>query len=166
MATHNKMLNIKNPYKNNNKNKTPADTSKTQVIPDTPQFETPNHHPANVAPQLQARENEIQPFSFNTQTATLLMKQKENTFTSFNKPEKIYISPYLDNSLRPSNTSLAIPHNLEPLRSLIMSQHEAFSQNILDLGDINLMLTSSIDKKLDSYHQLKFNNKIPRSLRI
>ncbi len=82
------------------------------------------------------------------------------------KPKKIYLSPFLDSSLRPSETSFTLTPDLEPLRSLIMSQHEAFSDNIKELGEITLSSTSTIDGKIDSYKQLKYNNKIPRSLRI
>jgi hypothetical protein len=61
------------------------------------------------------------------------------------------------------------PHwnfTLETLCPLILLQHKAFTQHIKDLGDINLTLTKTLDKRKDSYISLKHSNKIPRSLRV
>jgi len=55
---------------------------------------------------------------------------------------------------------------LELLRPLILSQHEAFTQSIIDLGTTNLFLSEIIEKKTESLKQIKYNNKIPTSLRI
>ncbi len=55
---------------------------------------------------------------------------------------------------------------MELLRPLILLQHEAFTQSIIDLGTTNLFLSEIIEKKTESLKQIKYNNKIPRSLRI
>jgi len=47
-----------------------------------------------------------------------------------------------------------------------MLQHEVFEQHIKDLSNIYLTLTRIIEKKKESFHLLKANKKIPRSLRI
>jgi hypothetical protein len=61
--------------------------------------------------------------------------------------------------------ALKISPELEPLKPLILSQHEVFSQSIQDLGLICLTLTKLIRKKERySLLQLKNNNKIPRGL--
>jgi hypothetical protein len=81
-------------------------------------------------------------------------------------PQKLRISPYLDPSLRPSESLFTLTPELEPLHQLIMLQHEAFLYNIKELGDTTISLTSAIDNKINSYNQLKFHNKTPRSLCI
>jgi hypothetical protein len=47
-----------------------------------------------------------------------------------------------------------------------MSQHEVFAQHIIDLSNTNLTLTKTIEKKRNSYNQLKDNKKIPKSLQL
>jgi len=47
-----------------------------------------------------------------------------------------------------------------------MSQHEVFTQSIVELGNTTLYLSEMIEKKKESLKQIKHNNKIPRSLRI
>ena len=47
-----------------------------------------------------------------------------------------------------------------------MSQHEAFTHLIIELGNTNLLLSDIIEKEKESLKQIKYNNKIPRSLRI
>jgi hypothetical protein len=59
-----------------------------------------------------------------------------------------------------------LPADLDPLKPLILLQHEVFSKSIQDLGDICLSLTKLIEKKKESLVQLKNDNKIPRSLRL
>jgi hypothetical protein len=77
-----------------------------------------------------------------------------------------YSSPYLRDEFKPSISSLEIPQELEPLKPLILSQHEVFSQPIKDLGNINLVLSKIIEKKKESFNHLKNGTRIPRSLRI
>jgi hypothetical protein len=80
---------------------------------------------------------------------------------------KLHISRYIDDSIKPSNGSkLTLPVELESLRSLIMSQPEILAPYIIELGNINLIHSKTINKKKHSYQQLTTHNKIPRSLRI
>jgi len=79
---------------------------------------------------------------------------------------KIYISPFLEKSQLPSEASIELEPELEPLRKLISSQHEAFTQHIKDLGEANLAISKVIEKKTDSYTLLTEHKKTPRSLRI
>jgi len=79
---------------------------------------------------------------------------------------KIYTSPFLETSQKPSKDSLTLNPELEPLRLLILSQHEAFTQHIIDLSETSLFATKIIEKKNDSFKLLKYKKKIPRSLRI
>jgi hypothetical protein len=69
------------------------------------------------------------------------------------------VSPYLDQSLKPYNDQLELTPELEPLRQLILLQHEVFKQPIVDLGDITLSFTKQIEKKKDNYKQLNTNRK-------
>jgi len=79
---------------------------------------------------------------------------------------KIYISPFLEKSQLPSEDSIELEPELEPLRKLISSQHEAYTQHIKDLGEANLTISKVIEKKIDSYTLLTEHKKTPRSLRI
>jgi len=79
---------------------------------------------------------------------------------------KIYSSPFLTNEFKPLTENINLTQELEPLRSLILSQHEVFTEPIKDLGSTNLFLTKIIEKKKNSYNQIKNHNKTPRSLRI
>jgi hypothetical protein len=78
----------------------------------------------------------------------------------------IYHSALLGQAYKPTNESLSLSPELEPLRPVILSQLESFTQHIKDLGHINMSLTKIIEKKKDSLLQLIENNKIPRSLQI
>jgi hypothetical protein len=82
------------------------------------------------------------------------------------KPFKIYNSGLLDKNFKPNVEDLKISPKLEPLKPLILSQHEVFSQQIQDLGLICLTLIKLIEKKKDSLLQPINNNKIPISLRL
>jgi hypothetical protein len=44
---------------------------------------------------------------------------------------------YFAHTLRPTDNLLKLNNELEPLRALIMLQHEAFTIHTTDLGDIN-----------------------------
>ena len=85
---------------------------------------------------------------------------------SYYKSHGIYHSTLLDKEFKPSNESLELSPELEPLRQVILSQHEGFTQLIKDLGHINISLTKIIEKKKDSLQQITKHNKIPRSLHI
>jgi hypothetical protein len=78
----------------------------------------------------------------------------------------LYISPYIDESLKPNTKDVSLNPDLEQLRPLILSQHVVFSNLIKDMGDTGLTFTKLINKKKESFSQLKNNKKIPRSLRI
>jgi len=82
------------------------------------------------------------------------------------KTFKIYHSALLDKKFKPNEKDINLPADLDPLKPLILSQHEVFSKSIQDLGDICLSLTKLIEKKKESLAQLKNDNKIPRSLRL
>jgi len=82
------------------------------------------------------------------------------------KPLKIYTSPYLEDEYKPQANSIKLNPELEHLHPLIMSQHEVFAQHIIDLSNTSLTLTKTIEKKRNSYNQLKENKKVPKSLRI
>jgi len=79
---------------------------------------------------------------------------------------KIYSSPFLEKEYKPLATAINLAPELELLKPLIMSQHEVFTQSIIELGNTNLYLSDIIEKKKESLKQIKYNNKIPRSLRI
>jgi len=104
----------------------------------------------------------------NTHLTSLQNNEHRESFPQYKNrySNKLYYSPLLDPSQRPSEATIILSPELEPLRQLIMSQHEAFSVNIKELGEITISSTSAIDSKVNSYKQLKFHNKIPRSLRI
>jgi hypothetical protein len=61
---------------------------------------------------------------------------------------------------------LILDYEIEPLRPLILSQHEAFTQTIKDLGITSTTLTKIIEKKKESCQQITDKNKTPRSLRL
>jgi hypothetical protein len=91
---------------------------------------------------------------------------KINTGTSHNLANnKYYHSPYLKKEFKPTINSFELPPELKMLQPLIMSQHEAFSTLIKDLGSITLTLSKIIEKKGVLQPPQKWQ-KIPRSLRI
>jgi len=81
-------------------------------------------------------------------------------------PYKIYDSTLLDDKYKPNPDQLELPPDLELLKPLILLQHVTFTSTLKELGTISTMQTKVINKKKDSYHQLKNNNKIPISLRL
>jgi hypothetical protein len=89
-----------------------------------------------------------------------------NITSGKNNNGKIYSSPFLTEEFRPSMEDVKLTPELELLRPLILSQHEAFTEPIKELGHINLILTKIIEQKKASFNLLKNHNKIPRSLRI
>lgn len=64
-------------------------------------------------------------------------------------------SPYLKKEFKSTLNSFELSPELKSLQLLIMSQHEAFSTLIKDLGNITLVLSKIIDKKKESYNLLK-----------
>jgi hypothetical protein len=79
---------------------------------------------------------------------------------------KVFISSYLDETFRPTSGNFKLPPELALLETLILSQHEALMQPIMDLATINLNLTKILEKKKESTFNLQNDDKIPRSLRI
>jgi len=67
---------------------------------------------------------------------------------------------------KPQANSIKLSPELEHLHPLIMLQHEVFAQHIIDLSNTSLTLTKTIEKKRNSYNQLKENKKVPKSLPI
>jgi hypothetical protein len=114
----------------------------------------------------------ISPFNIkNPYTDRTKQDTQSNGITSWsyitsNNRQKIYHSPFLDSSVRQSSLHLELKADLETLRPLILLQHEAFSQYIMDLGELNLTLTKIIERKKESYSFLDQKKKIPRSLHI
>ncbi len=78
----------------------------------------------------------------------------------------IYDSTLLNKKFKPNPMELILDYEIEPLRPLILSQHEAFTQTIKDLGITSTTLTKIIEKKKESCQQITDKNKIPRSLRL
>jgi hypothetical protein len=100
-------------------------------------------------------------------TAGISTRQKNGT-GFLPKPASVnfYHSPYLKRKFKPDINSFELPPELKSLQPLIMSQHEAFSTLIKDLGNITLILSKIVKKKKESYNSLKNDKKIPRSLHI
>jgi hypothetical protein len=100
-------------------------------------------------------------------TNTVYNSETYHSFQDSQPTGKLHISRFIDDSIKPSNESrLTLPVELESLRSLIMSQPEILAPHIIELGNINLIHSKTINKKKHSYQQLTAHNKIPRSLRI
>jgi hypothetical protein len=79
----------------------------------------------------------------------------------------LYKYGFTDNSITPKeNYIISLEPKLECLRPLIMSQPEAFTPYIIDMGKTNLTHPKVINKKKESLTQLSIGNKIPRSLRL
>jgi hypothetical protein len=78
----------------------------------------------------------------------------------------LYISPLIDESLKPNNKDVSLSPDLEQLHPLILLQHAVFTNLNKDVGDTSLTFTKLINKKKESFAQLKNIKKIPRSLRI
>jgi hypothetical protein len=79
---------------------------------------------------------------------------------------KVFVSSYLNKTLRPIIGSFKLPLKLELLETLILLQNEALMQPVLDLATINLNLTKILEKKKESTFNLQNDDKIPRSLCI
>jgi hypothetical protein len=102
----------------------------------------------------------------NQNTNDEVLNQLKGASNTLGKTFPIYVSSLLDKSFKPTPESLKLNTDLEMLAPLILSQHEAFTQPIQDLGLINLTLTKLITKKKESFSNLKDKNIIPKSLRI
>jgi hypothetical protein len=91
------------------------------------------------------------------------------SFTNHNKTSnhtgKLHCPKYLDDSLKP-NTIIELPPDLESLRQFIISQPEAFTPHLKELGQTILSLSKLIHSKKESLLSLTQHKKIPRSLRI
>jgi len=78
-------------------------------------------------------------------------------------------NPFLLNIKQASNSStrnIKLPQELEPLRTVILSQHTALENHIKDLGSTCLNFTTVIEQKKESANKLHTDKRIPRSLRI
>jgi hypothetical protein len=92
----------------------------------------------------------------NTESVSINDTVNSNTITVKKLlSRKIYISPLLEEVQLPSENSIELEPELELLRKLISSQHEAFTQHIKDLGEANLTISKIIVKMKDSYTLLK-----------
>jgi len=95
-----------------------------------------------------------------------------NTPTRFSSPQKTTqksIKSMLQNKVQISNVStkkLILPPELETLRTVILSQHNALAPHIQELGNICLHFTKLIENKKESSTKLHQGNRIPRSLRV
>jgi len=95
-----------------------------------------------------------------------------NTPTQFSSPQKTTqksIKSILQNKVQISNVStkkLILPPELETLRTVILSQHNALAPHIQELGNICLQFTKLIESKKESSAKLHQGNRIPRSLRV
>jgi hypothetical protein len=95
----------------------------------------------------------------NTLTQTPVLKENKQ------KP----IQSILQNKVQISTASkknLNLPPELETLRNVIMSQHNALASHIQELGNICLHHTNIIEKKKESSKKLLQEDRIPRSLGV
>jgi hypothetical protein len=100
-------------------------------------------------------------------TSDINYPHTNNKGKAFKSTGKLYISRFIDTSIKPNNDSkIILPADLELLRPLIMSQPEVLAPYISELGNTNLTHSKVINKKKESFLQLTTQNKIPRSLRI
>jgi len=100
-------------------------------------------------------------------TSDINYPHTNNKGKAFKSTGKLYISRFIDASIKPNNDSkIILPADLELLRPLIMSQPEVLAPYISELGNTNLTHSKVINKKKESFLQLTTQNKIPRSLRI
>jgi hypothetical protein len=97
----------------------------------------------------------------NSNAATSITTRQENDTNHLPKATsvKFYHSPYLKKEFKPDINAFELPPKLKSLQPLIMSQHEAFSTLIKDLGNITLILSKIIEKKKESYNSLKNDKK-------
>jgi len=114
-------------------------------------LETTNHNTATIPSPVD------QGFQIHSSNPSLLPKTIN---------PMIYDSAFLNKKFKPKPNELLLEPEIEPLRPLILSQHEAFTQTIKDLGITSIMLTKIIENKKESCLQLTENNKTPRSLRL
>ena len=117
----------------------------------------PNANSSVITPQTTKNDDSVA-YSTKNKSAT----NTTHLFTA----KHIYNSPHLKKEFKPTVNSLELPPELKLLQPLILSQHEAFSTSIKDLGNITLILSKIIEKKKESYSSLNNDKKIPRSLRI
>jgi len=150
-------------------NKKQKQTLTYEIIPETiPTTKTPLYNPYNL--NSKSKEQNIgnndypgfyTPDKMHLHNNNLNKMQQNNIHTPFNfLPSLIQTSK--DSTIKIQN----LAPELEPLRKVIMSQHNALSQHIIDLGTICLNCTQTIEKKKNSSNKLLKEDNIPRSLRI
>jgi len=86
----------------------------------------------------------------NRNTNDEFLNQLKGASHTLGKTYPIYVSSFLYKSFKPMPDSLKLNTYLEKLAPLILSQHEAFTQPVQDLGLINLTLPKLITKKKES----------------
>jgi hypothetical protein len=95
----------------------------------------------------------------NTFTQTPVLKENKQKPIQSILQNKVQISTV-------SKMNLNLPPELETLRNVIMSQHNALASHIQELGNICLHHTNIIEKKKESSKKLLQEDRIPRSLRV
>jgi len=105
---------------------------------------TANHTPLPMETPTQAKKTNIpkNPYSTNRNNQQQNQNIQHNHLPSnaYIK-KKLYHSPYLSEDLKPSPDTLELGTDLLTLKPLILSQHEAFTEFIKDLGNANITLT-------------------------
>jgi len=81
-------------------------------------------------------------------------------------PFKKTALPTFNTTINTIRKPITLDPELEPLRQLILSQHEVFTPHLIELGNTTITLSKIIEKKKENYESLKDNTRIPRSLRV
>jgi hypothetical protein len=133
--------------------------------------------PNNIGDTTPTPRTPIVNHNYNNYLQRSPYKKQKTTDTYFNHnpntiPQTGLHTPahQLTSYLQTSNDSrIKIPYlnpELESLKPVIMSQHSALSQHIIELGNTCLRFTTIIENKKDSSIKLIEDGKIPRSLRL
>jgi len=112
----------------------------------------------SIVTQQSKNKNKKQPY-----TKAAFHSTAPSTTSSILNNRKIYSSQLLHQKFKPMLEKIDLSPELEPLKALIMLQHEVFASSIIDLSNISLFLMKLIEKKKESFLLLK-EKKIPRSL--
>jgi hypothetical protein len=160
---------IINPYAKNQQTSTTPSTDPFQTIntiQGTPNLIPPktinfNHTEKIATPSSNVSHNTTLPLQFHHNH---IHKDTKNINTNVN-----LINPFLLNIKQAPNSSirnLNLPQELEPLRTVVLSQHTALENHIKELGFTCLNFTTVIEQKKESANKLHTDKRIPRSLRI
>jgi hypothetical protein len=131
---------------------------------------------------LDKNNNNINPSTYTQEVATSLQplyynKNIQSTNNNLQETKNIvnfntkndFISPLSHQTKQAassSNRHINLTSDLEPLRTVILSQHIALENHIKDLGSTCLNFTTVIEQKKESALKLHTDKRIPRSLRI